>query len=75
MSETSTSSVTSVSGTPKEKAQKRLRGPHVNSIIAAAAKTGLLVSGATIKPGGVIELKFAQSGAPPAEVNEWDDPR
>ena len=55
--------------------RKRVRGVQVNSVIAAAAKIGRPLAGAIIKPGGIIELKFAEAGVPATDANEWDEPR
>jgi hypothetical protein len=54
----------------------RLRGANFTTVINAAAKaatkSGLRVAGAIVRPGGVIELKFAQggSGEPSVETPE-----
>jgi hypothetical protein len=56
----------------------RLRGANFTTVINAAAKaatkSGLRVAGAIVRPGGVIELKFAENGTTesPADANEWD---
>jgi hypothetical protein len=52
---------------------KRSRSPQVNTIIAAAAKAGLRVSGATIVDGRV-ELKFEPSDAAPSSAISADEP-
>jgi hypothetical protein len=54
--------------------QKRLRGPNIATVIAAAAKRGLRMTGATVRPGGEIDLKFTPQGdsAEPPAGNPWD---
>ncbi len=39
---------------------KRLRGPDIKTIIAAAASTGRRLVGAVAKPNGDIEIGFAE---------------
>jgi hypothetical protein len=56
----------------------RLRGANfttvINAAAKAAAKSGLQVAGAIVRPGGVIELKFAQNSTPEpaADVDGWE---
>jgi hypothetical protein len=50
----------------QERPQKRLRGPNIATVIAAAAAAGRQLVGAVTKLGGVVELTFGKGGDNPS---------
>jgi hypothetical protein len=57
-----------------DKVKKRPRGANIRSVLEAAAKTGLQVTGAVVRDDGGVEFTFAQPGSTqtPAAANPWD---
>jgi hypothetical protein len=56
----------------QDRPQRRVRGPNIETVIAAAAKTGRHLVGAATKPGGVVELTFAAAAETAATVGEQE---